>query len=304
MSTQIEISAIIPVLRDDSDVEGTFARYKASLARLGRPVELVYVLDGEQPRTLAALKGLRCRGESIEILNFPRTMGESAALSAGFRHARGDIIVTLPVVPTVEPDELPRLVAALDGCDMVVARRSDPSLPPEPKFERLLRLLLKSPFHDIRSDVRVMRAQVAGELTLYGTQHRFLPLLAMAEGFTAKEVDVKPAGRLLARGPVPDLGLVLDTLALFFLLKFLRKPFRFFGGVGFVVLAVGGIATAWLVFVRLVFGIGLADRPALILSSLLVVLGIQIIAVGLIGEIITFAYAREIKDYKIERIVD
>jgi hypothetical protein len=303
MSQSIEISAVIPILQDKGDIALSCRRYKASLELIGKPFEILCVLDGDLPRMLEALKALRRAGEPIEILSFARAMGEAAVLSAAFRHARGDIIFTLPAIPTVEPEELPRLFEALEGSDMIIARRSDPALPPEPKFERLLRLLLKSPFHDLRSGVHVMRRAVAAELTLYGTQYRFMPLLALAEGFIVKEVDARPAGRLVLRG-LPNLGLVLDTLAIFFLLKFLRKPFRFFGGIGFVVLAVGGIATSWLVVMRLFFGVGLADRPALILSTLLVVLGIQIIAVGLIGEIITFAYAREIKDYKVDRVVE
>ena len=93
-------------------------------------------------------------------------------------------------------------------------------------------------------------------------------------------------------------------IAVFFLLRFLRKPFRFFGGFGFAVLMVGILITAWVVGARLFFGIPLGDRPALILSTLLVVLGIQIISVGLIGEIISFTYAKDIKDYRVDRVVE
>jgi hypothetical protein len=101
-----------------------------------------------------------------------------------------------------------------------------------------------------------------------------------------------------------DLSLVLDLITAFFLIRFIKRPFRFFGGFGFAVLAVGGLVTAWLVFARLFLGEALVDRPALILSSLMIVLGIQIISVGLIGEIITFSFTKEHKDYKVERIVD
>lgn len=100
-----------------------------------------------------------------------------------------------------------------------------------------------------------------------------------------------------------DFSLLLDVVTIYFLLRFVRKPFRFFGGFGFAILAVGGLFTAYLVFVRLVFGVPLVDRPALILSTLMVVLGIQIISVGLIGEIIAFTYAKEVKDYRVDRIV-
>jgi len=201
-----------------------------------------------------------------------------------------------------------RLVRALEasGADIVTLARRVPGQVGHGKLERLLDILLQSRFEDVRSPIRAMRARAAAELNLYGNQHHFLPLLAQAQGFTVEELPAPAPGRAapgLARaGAWPSL--LLDIVSLFFLLKFLKKPFRFFGGFGFLTLALGGLATAWLVFERLALGVPLGDRPALILSTLLIVLGIQIIAVGLIGELVTFAWAREAKDYKVDRIVE
>jgi hypothetical protein len=151
-----------------------------------------------------------------------------------------------------------------------------------------------------------MRTEAARELTLYGNQFRFLPLLAQAQGFRIAEVDIRSRPvRDDKKGLLPfDPSLVLDIIAVFFLLRFLRKPFRFFGGFGFAVLLLGVVLTGWLVVGRLFFGVPLVDRPALILTTLMIVLGIQIISVGLIGEIISFTYAKDIKDYRVERLVE
>jgi hypothetical protein len=100
-----------------------------------------------------------------------------------------------------------------------------------------------------------------------------------------------------------DLSLLLDVATIYFLLRFVKKPFRFFGGFGFAVLAIGVLFTAYLVVSRLFFGVPLVDRPALVLTTLMVVLGIQIISVGLIGEIVAFTYAKDIKDYRVDRVV-
>ncbi len=206
----------------------------------------------------------------------------------------------------MELEELPRLAAAIAGADLVVARRvteRPPRLGRAKKLEYLARLLLRSPFEDLRCEVRLLRRAVAEGLVLYGNQHRFLPLIAQMQGFTVVEVPLR--GHI--PGPPrrgPDLPLLLDLLTVFFLLRFVQKPFRFFGGIGLGVLAVGAFATGWLVFERLFLGVALADRPALVLSTLFVVLGIQILAVGLIGEIVAFAHARHLKDYKLERIVE
>lgn len=303
------LSVLVPVTREVPGIQASYALYRDSLRTLGCPVEFLFVVDGPVQQTLKALKALRRQGEPIRILAFGQAMGEAAALSVGFRSLEGDVILTLTAERQVDPAELPRLVTALDGGDMVVAVRTGERrqrLAGSGKLEVLLRVLLKSTFKDIRSGVRVMRSAVAAELNPYGNQQRFLPLLAQAQGFTVKELEVRahapaePTGR----GMRVDLSILLDVLTIYFLLRFIKKPFRFFGGFGFAVLAAGGLATLYLILVRLFFGTPLADRPALILSTLMVVLGIQIIAVGLIGEIITFAHARELKDYKVERVVE
>lgn len=299
------ISVVVAVTADIAGLEASFRACKAALGRLGRPLDFVYVVDGPQTRALAALKSLRRAGEPIEILSFAQAFGGAAVLNAGLREVKGRLVVTLPALVEFDPDELPRLVESLGTADMIVGRRVDPAARGEPKLERAMRLLLKSPFHDLRSEVRVMRKEVAEELTLYGNQHRFLPLIANALGFTVVEIDL-PLRRADGRGGMRgvDLGLMLDLATMVFLLRFIRKPFRFFGGLGFGLLVIGGLVTLYLVGVRLFFGVPLADRPALILSTLMVVLGIQVIAMGLIGEIITFAYTREMKEYKIDRVVD
>jgi hypothetical protein len=293
--------AVVPVTEEPSDIAACLERYRAGLAPLARPLRFVVVLDGPRPRALEGLKELRRQGWAIEILALPHPLGEAAALAVGLGHAGAGTVLTLPAEPQADPAELPRLVEALDGCDMVVAARGGGG---RGKLDWLLRRLLKSPFKDVRSTVRVMRGEVAAELNPYGNQHRFLPLLAQSQGFVVREISARPAATPGRRRRGPQWSVLLDVLTIWFLLRFLKKPFRFFGGVGLAVLALGGLATLWLVAQRLFWGVPLADRPALILSTLLVVLGLQIIAVGLIGELITFAWAKELKDYKVERVVE
>jgi hypothetical protein len=151
-----------------------------------------------------------------------------------------------------------------------------------------------------------MRAEVAKELTIYGNQYRFLPLLAQAQGFAVRELDLPAvrAGNGLQRTLGLDASLLLDVVTIYFLLRFVKKPFRFFGGFGFAVLALGAVLTAWLVIARLFFGVPLVDRPALVLTTLMIVLGIQIISVGLIAEIVAFTFAKDIKNYRVDRVVE
>lgn len=301
------LSVVVPIKRNQPDLETLHTTYRNALEAPGRDLQFIYVVDGPLEAALASLRTLKRRGEPIEILHHAHSFGEASALNTGFRHAKGELIMTLPEEIAVKPAELGKLLAAAENDDLVIARRMPPdgrAPGKQRKFEYTANLLFGRHFNDLRAGVRVVRRAVTEEITLYGHQHYFLPLIAETHGFTVREVEVD-ADRSRERAPVgPNLTLALDLITAFFLIRFIKRPFRFFGGFGFTVLAIGGLVTAYLVFARLFFGEALVDRPALILSSLMIVLGIQIISVGLIGEIITFTFTKEHKDYKVERIVD
>lgn len=303
------LTAVVTVLTPTPQLEATHARYRRALARLADEVQLIYVVDGPLPQARAALRELKRRDPSIEVLMFPQALGEAAALSVGLQAARSDAVLTLPADAQLGADDLAGLLDGLDGADIVIGRRSHvmaESSGRGRKLDSLVNRLFKTSLRDIRSPIRALRAEAARELLFYGNQYRFVPLLAQAQGFVVAEADVRtqpPAAS--PRGLLPfDLSLLLDTATVYFLLRFLRKPFRFFGGFGVSVLVIGLLVTFYLVFARLFLGVPLVDRPALILSTLLVVLGIQVISVGLIGEIVTFTYAKDIRDYRVERLVD
>ena len=299
------LSIIVPVLDDREDIGHTHSIYEKSLENRGYALQFVYVVDGDEPKALRALEAARGEGKKLEILHLPRADGEATALSVGFRHAEGELVMTLPDHPQVVGDALGQLLSAIDGADLVIANRISPSRPEDRKFERIVRFFLGSRFKDLRSGVRIMRRAVCDEVVLYGDQHSFLPLIAETHGFEVDELDLPSESsrkRPVSIGGKPSL--LLDVLAAFFLIRFVKRPFRFFGGIGLVVLAVGASITAYLIFVRLFLGVALLDRPALVLSTLMIVLGIQILSVGLIGEIITFAYTKEHKDYRVARIID
>lgn len=300
------LTVIVLVDGEGRDLARVHAAIRAATVPLAREVEYLYLLDGALETEREILGRLAGDGEAVGVLQFPRAFGRAAALSVAFREAKGAFVLTLSAEEEIDLAELPKLVEALERADLVVAARVLDRAPRpgrSHKLEYLARLVLGNPFSDLRCQARLMRRAVADELVLYGNQDRFLPLLAQSAGFRVVEVPVR--GRLVrrpARGL--DLGLLLDLLTVFFLFRFVQKPFRFFGGIGLGLLAVGGLATAWLIFERLVFGAPLANRPALILSTLTVVLGIQVIAVGLVGEIVAFAHARNLRTYRIERIVE
>ena len=301
------LSVIVPVLNDQPDLEEIHHRYRAALEPLGRPLEFVYVLGLGAERAAAALRALKDADEPLLAIVLSRWDGEAAALKSGLRHATGATILTLPPVLQVEPEGLPELVRALDDCDMAAASRSWPDGATggleSSLFHRLIRALFGQSFNDLACRVRVCRRQVLEEVGESSAQPHFLPLLAAARGFRVREVAVHGTAGPSARFKLGSrLRLALDVLALFMVLKFVRRPLRFFGAIGVPILVLGVLYTGWLAFLKLAFGEALADRPALILGVLMIVLGIQVIALGLMGEIIIFASGRRIKDYDVERI--
>jgi glycosyltransferase involved in cell wall biosynthesis len=188
MTNDAKLSAIIPVTERFDDVEEVYREYKAGAEATKRQYEFIYVLDGQYPDVQRALESLIARGEPIKIVALAKWFGEATAIGAGHASATGGIIVTLPAYLQAKGEEIPRIVAALEGCDMVVARRfprrdSAINVFQSSIFHSLLKALMEQPFHDLGCGVRAMRRQVLDEVGLYGEQHRLLPILTIRQGF-------------------------------------------------------------------------------------------------------------------------
>ncbi|HEX5574669.1 MAG TPA: glycosyltransferase, partial [Gemmatimonadales bacterium] len=243
----------------------------------------------------------------IKLLRFVREFGETAALRLGIERSRGDLVLTLPAYFQVQPEGIPLLLDAVEaGADMAVANRS-PRLDSwlnraqSRLFHSIVGGVSDQRFHDMACGVRLMRRTVAETLPLYGDLHRFIPALALREGFRVQEVSVAqhPSdARTRVYRPGVYFRRLLDIAAFFFLAKFTEKPLRFFGLVGSVFLGAGGILSLVLLVER-VEGQGIANRPALLLAVLLVALGVQLIGLGLVGEIIVHLRAPHRRAYRV-----
>jgi hypothetical protein len=222
-------------------------------------------------------------------------------LEAACEYARGQILVTLPAYPRILPDGVVDLIRAVEsGIDLASARRRETERPFLARFQALifhglLRLGLGGAFHDVASGVRAMRRQVLEAVPVYGDLFRFLPILAEREGFRVEEITVTPHSedrRSRVYFPGVYVRRLIDLLGLFFLVRFTRKPLRFFGLVGGTVSGIGAVILLVL-FVQRLGGSPIADRPMLLLGALTFVLGAQAIAIGLVGEIIVHLSPKE-----------
>jgi glycosyltransferase involved in cell wall biosynthesis len=306
-----EVSALIPVGNRAANLLELYREYKQGLEQIGLAYEFIFILDGPKPQAAEAIRALQEQGEPVSSIALTREFGEATALMIGFAQARSGIVLTLPAYHQIEGAEIPKLLNALAEADLVVSHRW-------PRAGGFLERARRSAFHglvhsvtglrfrDLGCSARAMRRRVLDEISLYGDQHRFLPILANRQGFRVVEIDVRqsPADRFEgAYRPREYTHRVLDLLTVFFLVRFTKKPLRFFGMIGAITFGLGALLIAYLVVERLFFGQPLAERPALLLSSLMAVLGLQLFAIGLLGELIIFTHARQMKDYQVERII-
>ena len=307
-----ELSILIVVGDRHDPVEDVYTAYRDALRGANRSYEFVYVLDGEFPDVATRLHELQASGEPIVIVELPRTFGESTAVTAGVEHCQAESIMTLPAYLQIAPEEVGKLASTeFDNNDMIVCRRWPRS---DSLFNRTARRIFHWPIkwisgldlHDLGCSARLFRRRIFDEVRLYGDQHRFLPLLAYRQGFHVVEIDARQApSDTSARLYSPRIYMerALDLLSMFFLIRFTRKPLRFFGLIGSVSFGFGSLMLLILGIQRLFFDIPLANRPVLLLASLLVVLGFQFFAIGLIGEIIIFTQSRATKEYTVEKVV-
>ncbi|HEV8177343.1 MAG TPA: glycosyltransferase [Gemmatimonadales bacterium] len=300
------ISVVVPVVERAEDLLAVYQAFARELDALAQDHEFLFVFDGRltpSPELLALARG----NEKVRILRFARQFGETAALQLGIEKSRGDLIITLPAYFQVQPQGIHLLLEAVTaGADMVVANRS-PRLDSwlnrmqSRVFQSIVGGVSDQRFHDMACGVRVMRRSVAEALPLYGDLHRFIPALALREGFRVDEVAVPQHpgdARMRVYGPGIYLRRLLDIAAFFFLAKFTEKPLRFFGLVGSVFIS-GGAILSLVLLIQRVDGQGIANRPALLLAVLFLALGVQLIGLGLVGEIIVHLRAPHRRAYRV-----
>jgi glycosyltransferase involved in cell wall biosynthesis len=300
------ISVVVPVVERADDVMAVYRAFARELDLRSSSYEFVFVFDGRwsPPPELVALSR---DNDRLRILRFAREFGETAALRLGIERSHGELIVTLPAYFQVQPEGVRLLLDAVAaGADMAVANRS-PRLDnwlnqmQSRAFHSIVSGVSSQRFHDMACGVRAMKRSVAESLPLYGDLHRFIPALALREGYRVDEVAVAqhPSdARIRLYRPGVYVRRLLDIAAFFFLAKFTEKPLRFFGLVGSLFF-VTGAGLSLVLLIQRVEGQGIANRPALLLAVLLVALGVQLIGLGLVGEIIVHLRAPHRRAYRV-----
>ena len=295
------ISVVVPVHNEESSVAllldelGSAFEGMRAVDGIDRPWEAVFVDDGSTDGTFSALTRLHDAADNVRIVRLRRNFGKAAALQAGFEEAAGDVIVTIDGDLQDDPAEIPRLLAKLDeGFDLVSGwktKRRDPLSRRIPSriFNSVSGRMSGLRLHDLNCGLKAYRVEVLHGLRIYGELHRFIPVLAHYRGFRVAEVPVNHRPREHGRsryGMERYVRGFLDLLTVTFMGRYRHRPLHLFGGLGLALSLLGGIVLGYLTVLKLA-GEAIGHRPLLTLGVLLVVVGIQLLSLGLLSELIT-----------------
>lgn len=291
----ISVSVVVPLFNEAPTLEALYEEVCKALDTIGLAWEIVYVDDGSTDDSYRELVRLHEGYENVRIVRLRRNMGKAAALAAGIDIASGEVIVTIDADLQDDPAEIPALLRRLeDGFDLVSGWKRDRH---DPLSRRLVSRAYNTAtgwatgvrLHDMNCGLKAARAEVFANVRLYGERHRFVPVLAHHLGYRVTELPVNHRPRLNGRsrfGIERYLRAPFDLLTIMFLGRYRYRPLHLFGGIG---LATGGAGSAILVYLTFLKaeGAGIGQRPLLLLGVLLLVVGIQLLSLGLIGEMLT-----------------
>jgi glycosyltransferase involved in cell wall biosynthesis len=292
------VSVVIPLYNEEENVEILNERLSETMKNLDSDYEIVYVDDGSTDGTLRLLEELQKKDDNIVVLSLRRNFGQTAAFAAGFDFARGDVVVTMDGDLQNDPTDIPRLLALIKDYDLVSGwrRKRQDSFSrtfPSKMANWLISKVTGVRLHDYGCSLKAYRREVVKNLKLYGEMHRFIPAVASWYGVSIAEIETTHHPRLRGKskyGISRTIKVLLDLVTVKFLQSFSTKPIQFFGPLG-VFFGLAGLAVSFYLTVAKVFkGIDIGGRPLLLLGALLIIVGIQFIGMGLLGEMIVRVY--------------
>lgn len=328
LESKIDLSVVLPVYNEAESLPNLIPELSGVLRQLGRPYEIVVVDDGSCDDSVAVLCRLQVEEPRLRVIEFRRNFGQTAAFGAGFDYARGGIVVTMDADGQNDPADIPRLLEVLEegDYDLVNGWRQNRK---EPFLTRRLPSLVANwlitnasdiHLHDRGCSLRVLRRDLVQQMNLYGELHRFIPEMASLIGVRVTEIPVNDRPRktgeskyrALARTP----RVLLDLVTVSFLLSYSKRPMQLFGTVGLLSGSAGGLIGLYLVGAKLLRGLlygeeafrsfQIGTSPWTMLSVLLIVLGVQFLMMGLLGEILTRTYheAQNKPTYVVRRVLE
>ncbi len=293
------LSVVIPLYNEEENIRLLHERLRKALDPLGKEYEILFVDDGSTDGTLSILEEIQTNDQRVIVLSLRRNFGQTAAFAAGFDFARGDVVVTMDGDLQNDPADIPKLLELIKDNDLVSGwrkKRKDPFFTrrvPSIMANWLISKVTGVKLHDYGCSLKAYRRDVIKNLKLYGEMHRFIPAVASWYGVRVAEVETVHHPRLHGKskyGISRTVKVVLDLITVKFLQSFSTKPIQFFGPVGVLSGFLGFFILFYLSADKLFFGRDIGGRPLLLLGALLIIVGIQLIGMGLLGEMLVRVY--------------
>lgn len=295
----MELSVVIPLYNEEENIEELHRKLSEALINLSISYEIIYVDDGSMDNTLKLLEEIQKKDSHVVVLSFRRNFGQTAAFAAGFDFARGDVVITMDGDLQNDPVDIPKLLEAIKDADLVSGwrkRRKDPFLSrrlPSIIANWLIGKVTGVRIHDYGCSLKAYRREVVKNLRLYGEMHRFIPALASWYGVKIKEVEVTHQPRYRGKskyGIGRTIKVLLDLVTVKFLHSFSTKPIQFFGPIGVLFMLAGVAIVSYLLFLKFFHGVSIGGRPLLLGGFFSVLIGLNFIGMGLLGEMIVRVY--------------
>jgi glycosyltransferase involved in cell wall biosynthesis len=293
------LSIVIPIFNEEENVPILADEIRQALDPHGIAYEVVAVDDGSTDGSWSRLEAVRAADPRWILVALRRNFGQTAALSAGFDHACGEVIVPLDGDLQNDPADIPRLLALAKDYDIVSGwrkNRQDPFVSrrlPSMLANWLISRVTGIRLHDYGCTLKAYRREILEHLHLYGEMHRFIPAIASWMGITFVEVETHHRPRRFGKskyGITRTLRVILDLITVKFLLSFATKPIQVFGMLGLGAAGLGGVIGVYLTLLKLIWGAQIGGRPLLFLAVLLIVVGVQFVVMGLLGELLVRVY--------------
>ncbi|MCH7666558.1 MAG: glycosyltransferase family 2 protein [Acidobacteria bacterium] len=308
----LDISVLVPVLNEEGTVAELSTQVTAVLDGLSKNFEIIFIDDGSTDRTCDRVRDANRIDPRVRLVRLRRNFGKAAALCAGVDASRGEILITMDGDLQDDPAEIPRFLEMLDAEDLDLVsgwkkKRHDPISKRYPSrlFNWATRKMANVDLHDFNCGFKAYRREVLDQIALYGELHRFIPVLASRKGYRVGELAVQHHPR---KHGVSKYGWdrfykgFLDLITVLFITKYTRRPLHLFGAIGlFSVL--GGFTINFYLFVLWLRSESLSNRPLLLLGILMMMIGIQVLTTGLIGEMITYKNFDRSDSYSIKETV-
>ncbi len=304
------LSIIVPLYNEEGSLPELYNKIKKNVRDL--KYEIIFIDDGSTDNSYQILLKIKKTDKNIKIIKFKKNYGKSYALDAGFKHTRGNLVITMDADLQDDPDEIANLINAIQtqNTDIISGwkyKRHDPlsKTIPSKIFNFIVRLFTGLKLHDMNCGLKIYKKEAIRNLSLYGSLHRFIPVILSLQGCKTGEIKIKHFPRKYGKTKFGASRLIiglLDFFTVLFLMKFMKKPLHFFGFIGLIFMLLGTILISFLIYLKIRYGVIKGKLPLLNFSILGIIIGGQFFSIGLLGELLISKSLMK-TDYNIENIL-